>query len=82
MGRDSNTLLFAIEQTRLEMIDLAHRYGFSNPYVVQCSQKLDLLLNDYNHKNLNTSAYIKNIPSSRIRKGYFLFFFSIINTVA
>ncbi|MDP4103529.1 MAG: aspartyl-phosphate phosphatase Spo0E family protein [Bacillota bacterium] len=40
-------LLMNIEKTRLEMIVLAHQYGYSNPTVVQCSQKLDLLLNAY-----------------------------------
>jgi hypothetical protein len=40
-------LLSDIEKTRLEMIDLAQQYGYSNPNVVHCSQKLDLLLNVY-----------------------------------
>jgi len=44
---EMNTLLSSIEQTRLEMISLAKQYGYSNPYVVQCSQKLDSLLNHY-----------------------------------
>lgn len=43
-------LLKNIEKTRLEMISLAHKYGYSNPSVVQCSQKLDLLLNTYSMK--------------------------------
>lgn len=47
MGIGLNTLLSNIEKTRLEMVDLAHRYGYSNPNVVQCSQKLDSLLNVY-----------------------------------
>ncbi|MGZ4161602.1 MAG: aspartyl-phosphate phosphatase Spo0E family protein [Neobacillus sp.] len=41
------SLLSTIEKTRSEMIYLAHQYGYCNPNVVQCSQKLDLLLNDY-----------------------------------
>jgi hypothetical protein len=49
MGRNLNKLMLSIEKTRMEMIDLAHQYGFCNPSVVQCSQKLDLLLNDYNN---------------------------------
>lgn len=40
-------LLKNIEKTRGEMISLAYQYGYSNPTVVQCSQKLDLLLNTY-----------------------------------
>ncbi|MDQ6600174.1 aspartyl-phosphate phosphatase Spo0E family protein [Bacillus salipaludis] len=49
-----NALLSNIEKTRLEMILLAHQFGYSNPHVVQCSQKLDLLLNDYSKKiNMN-----------------------------
>jgi stage 0 sporulation regulatory protein len=40
-------LLKNIEKTRTEMISLADQYGYSNPTVVQCSQKLDLLLNAY-----------------------------------
>ncbi|MCM3691571.1 aspartyl-phosphate phosphatase Spo0E family protein [Neobacillus niacini] len=40
-------LLSDIEKTRLEMIDLAEQYGYCNPNVVQCSQKLDTLLNVY-----------------------------------
>ncbi|MBT2699503.1 aspartyl-phosphate phosphatase Spo0E family protein [Bacillus sp. ISL-40] len=47
MGIGLNTLLSKIEKTRLEMVELAHLYGYSNPNVVQCSQKLDSLLNVY-----------------------------------
>lgn len=43
-------LLKNIEETRLKMILLARKYGYSNPTVVQCSQKLDLLLNAYSSK--------------------------------
>ena len=42
-----STLLSTIEKTRMEMMDLAHQYGYCNPNVVQCSQKLDFLLNNY-----------------------------------
>jgi hypothetical protein len=49
MESHMNLLLSNIEKTRLEMIHLAHQYGYSNPSVVQCSQKLDLLLNVYNN---------------------------------
>jgi hypothetical protein len=49
MGIGLNTLLSNIEKTRSEMVELAHRYGYSNPSVVQCSQKLDSLLNVYNN---------------------------------
>ncbi|MFJ7728201.1 Spo0E family sporulation regulatory protein-aspartic acid phosphatase [Neobacillus sp. NPDC097160] len=52
MNIGMNSLLSNIEKTRLEMIYLAHQYGYSNPSVVQCSQRLDLLLNVYN----NTTA--------------------------
>jgi len=45
-------LLRKIERTRMEMISLASQHGYSNPYVVQCSQKLDQLLNTYN-KNIS-----------------------------
>ncbi|MDP4083132.1 MAG: aspartyl-phosphate phosphatase Spo0E family protein [Bacillota bacterium] len=44
-----NMLLSDIENTRTEMISLAFQYGYSNPNVIQCSQKLDNLLNTY-HK--------------------------------
>jgi hypothetical protein len=54
METSMNLLLSTIEKTRIEMIDLAKTYGYSNPDVVQCSQKLDLLLNDYRSK---TSKY-------------------------
>ncbi|WP_264760447.1 aspartyl-phosphate phosphatase Spo0E family protein [Neobacillus sp.] len=47
-----NSLLLNIEKTRLEMIHLAFLYGYSNPNVIQCSQKLDSLLNVYNNKNV------------------------------
>jgi hypothetical protein len=47
MGIGLNTLLSKIEKTRSEMVELAHLYGYSNPNVVQCSQKLDSLLNVY-----------------------------------
>ncbi|WP_083402385.1 aspartyl-phosphate phosphatase Spo0E family protein [Bacillus sp. MUM 116] len=50
MNSTKHSLLFNIEKTRLEMILLASQHGYSNPHVVQCSQKLDLLLNDYNEK--------------------------------
>ncbi len=43
------TLLSNIEKTRSEMVQLAHLYGYSNPHVVQCSQKLDSLLNVFNN---------------------------------
>lgn len=43
-------LLVKIENTRSEMIMLAQQYGYCNPDVVQCSQKLDLLLNVYHNK--------------------------------
>lgn len=49
MGFGLNTLLSRIEKTRSEMVELAHRYGYSNPNVVLCSQKLDSLLNVYNN---------------------------------
>jgi len=51
MENSMNSLLSIIEKTRTEMIVLAHLYGYSNPNVVQCSQKLDSLLNDYSKKN-------------------------------
>ena len=47
-----NYLLSDIEKTRIEMIELAQQYGYSNPNVVQCSQKLDLLLNVYKDKQI------------------------------
>ena len=47
-----NYLLFDIEKTRVEMIELARQYGYSNPNVVQCSQKLDLLLNVFENKQI------------------------------
>jgi hypothetical protein len=47
MEMSMDYLLSNIEKTRIEMIDLAQQYGYSNPNVVQCSQKLDLLLNVY-----------------------------------
>jgi DNA-binding MurR/RpiR family transcriptional regulator len=47
-----NYLLSDIEKTRIEMIDLARQYGYSNPSVVRCSQKLDLLLNVYENRQL------------------------------
>lgn len=52
MNTSMNYLLSDIEKTRIEMIDLARQYGYSNPNVVQCSQKLDLLLNVYEKKQL------------------------------
>ncbi|WP_242637714.1 MULTISPECIES: aspartyl-phosphate phosphatase Spo0E family protein [Bacillaceae] len=52
MGTGMNLLLSNIEKTRMEMILLAHQYGYSNPNVIQCSQRLDLLLNVYNKKNI------------------------------
>ncbi|MEH7109099.1 MULTISPECIES: aspartyl-phosphate phosphatase Spo0E family protein [Bacillaceae] len=52
-----NFLLTNIEKTRLEMIHLAHLHGYSNPIVVQCSQKLDRLLNTYDKKRTKPSYY-------------------------
>lgn len=43
----ANTLLMKIEEVRLSMIDLAHQYGYTNPFVVQRSQELDELLYKY-----------------------------------
>jgi hypothetical protein len=47
METNMDYLLSDIEKTRIEMIDLAQQYGYSNPNVVLCSQKLDSLLNVY-----------------------------------
>jgi hypothetical protein len=52
METSMNYLLSDIEKTRMEMMDLARQYGYSNPNVVQCSQKLDLLLNVYENKQV------------------------------
>ncbi|WP_342432815.1 aspartyl-phosphate phosphatase Spo0E family protein [Neobacillus sp. FSL H8-0543] len=52
METNINSLLSTIEKTRIEMIDLAQQYGYSNQNVVQCSQKLDSLLNDFWSKGL------------------------------
>ena len=52
METSMNYLLSDIEKTRIEMIDLAKQYGYSNPNVVQCSQKLDFLLNVYDNKQV------------------------------
>lgn len=49
-----NDLLLKIENTRMEMISLATQHGYSSPNVIQCSQKLDRLLNTYN-KNIGQS---------------------------
>jgi uncharacterized protein YbgA (DUF1722 family) len=40
-------LLSAIEEKRNSMISLAHQHGYSSSHVVQCSQELDELLNQY-----------------------------------
>ena len=50
MSTSFPNLLVKIEKTRSEMIMLAQKYGYCNPNVVQCSQKLDLLLNVYHNK--------------------------------
>ncbi|MBM7651903.1 aspartyl-phosphate phosphatase Spo0E family protein [Neobacillus cucumis] len=50
MKTSMSSLLLNIESTRLEMIQLAHQFGYSNPNVVKCSQKLDSLLNVYHCK--------------------------------
>ncbi|WHX99806.1 aspartyl-phosphate phosphatase Spo0E family protein [Neobacillus sp. DY30] len=52
METSMNYLLSDIEKTRTEMIDLARQFGYSNPNVVQCSQRLDLLLNVYENRQL------------------------------
>lgn len=52
METSRNYLLSDIEKTRTEMIDLARQFGYSNPNVVQCSQRLDLLLNVYENRQL------------------------------
>jgi hypothetical protein len=49
MEMNMDYLLSDIEKTRIEMIDLAQQYGYSNPNVVLCSQKLDSLLNVYSN---------------------------------
>jgi hypothetical protein len=46
MDTNKNSLI-DIEKMRMEMIHLAHLFGFTSPTVIQCSQKLDLLLNAY-----------------------------------
>jgi Spo0E like sporulation regulatory protein len=52
MNISMDSLLSSIEKTRIEMIDLAQQLGYSNPNVVQCSQKLDLLLNVYGNTQI------------------------------
>lgn len=52
MENSMDYLLSDIEKTRIEMIYLAQQYGYSNPNVVQCSQRLDLLLNVYDNKQV------------------------------
>jgi hypothetical protein len=49
MEMNLDYVLSDIEKTRIEMIDLAQQYGYSNPNVVLCSQKLDSLLNVYSN---------------------------------
>ncbi|MDR4949110.1 aspartyl-phosphate phosphatase Spo0E family protein [Neobacillus cucumis] len=50
MKTNTSSLLLNIESTRLEMIQLARQFGYANPNVVKCSQKLDSLLNVYHSK--------------------------------
>lgn len=52
MNRNLNSLKTNIEKIRIEMINLAHQYGYCNPNVIQCSQRLDSLLNVYNHTRI------------------------------
>ncbi|WP_442595817.1 Spo0E family sporulation regulatory protein-aspartic acid phosphatase [Neobacillus sp. D3-1R] len=42
-----DTLVRKIEEMRIEMIELAHQYGYTNPNVLQCSQALDELIHSY-----------------------------------
>ncbi|WP_284036452.1 aspartyl-phosphate phosphatase Spo0E family protein [Neobacillus sp. 114] len=45
-----NNLLILIEIHRHKMLELANRYGFSSEQAVECSQKLDTLLNLLMHE--------------------------------
>lgn len=40
-----NYLFVLIENRRRKMFELANKYGFSSEQAVECSQKLDILLN-------------------------------------
>ncbi|WP_041054071.1 aspartyl-phosphate phosphatase Spo0E family protein [Jeotgalibacillus campisalis] len=40
-------LLKQINQKRVDMYNKAAKFGFTNDHVVQCSQELDTLLNEY-----------------------------------
>ncbi|SFB13215.1 MULTISPECIES: aspartyl-phosphate phosphatase Spo0E family protein [unclassified Bacillus (in: firmicutes)] len=42
-----DNLISQIEEKRHSMINLAHQHGYTSSYVVQCSQELDALLNEY-----------------------------------
>lgn len=45
-----NYLNLLIENHRRKMFELANKYGFSSEQVVDCSQKLDILLNQLMHE--------------------------------
>lgn len=47
---DNSLLLKNIETCRLEMIMLCKKYGMSSEHVIDCSKKLDLLLNEYEQR--------------------------------
>jgi hypothetical protein len=40
-----NYLIVLIENRRRKMFELASKYGYSSEQTVECSQKLDILLN-------------------------------------
>jgi len=52
MIKDKEVLLQKIEQTRIEMIDLADSHGYTSEKTLKLSKHLDGLLNDYQKKEL------------------------------
>jgi len=54
-------LLVKIHLNKIEMYNIAKRFGFVDPRVVACSQRLDELLNKY--QQLNDANY--HIPTQR-----------------
>ncbi len=51
---DMSSLAKKIALTRQEMIALSTKYGIDSPFVLEASERLDVLLNEYHKQNAST----------------------------
>ncbi|WP_226668463.1 aspartyl-phosphate phosphatase Spo0E family protein [Metabacillus litoralis] len=63
-NRKKTKLLDAIDDKRQEMIETANREGYTSETAVNCSQDLDLLINEYQLLLIEEKKYSNTSPIS------------------